>query len=143
MGLIEELTDYMEWPVIVVWFFIAVGVAFVVINNSNVTLDFVKDLSNACLTISSISLATILAFFAIIATKMNSGQIKKLPIGLIIIPILGAFLGLFALYFAYFNLNSAKILLAISMEFTVGNFLVLYSLVEKQKSLKWFGSPDN
>jgi len=138
MGWMEKVTQYMEWPVIFFWIILAAGVAFVITMNPNITIDFIKDLSNACITISSIALATILAFFAIISTKMKTEQIKKLPIGLIIIPIFGAFLGLFALYFAYFNLNSAKILLAVSMEFTVGNFLVLYSLANKEKFLKWF-----
>lgn len=124
--------------IIIVTIYIAIAflTAIEIINNPIEDPNYVRDLSDACITVSSIFLASILAIFAIITTikQTLTMKISILPI----LPIIGILSGLFAIYFS-FDTNTilqAKKSLAFSMEFTIGSFIVTYLLLDWQKLFK-------
>ncbi|MGA2934396.1 MAG: hypothetical protein ABSD81_04510 [Methanomicrobiales archaeon] len=90
----------------------------------------VKDLINTCITVLSIAIATILAYTAIIETRSPGSVKNNLIIFSMIIPIIGILFGLFSLYYSYFSetFELGKILLAVTMELTIGSILLLLLL---------------
>ncbi len=130
---------------IIVWLIFAVITALVIATTPLITFcyphNLIKDMASICINVSSFALATILAICAIIAARPNS-NINNLPIMLAFIPILGIFSGFLALSFSYFsdNFDFAKLLFALTIEFTIGNFLVFYLILNKQNLLKMLAS---
>jgi hypothetical protein len=124
--------------IVIIWLYIAVEIAVIIISNPLITYDspvgLVKDLATASITVSSIVLATILGICAIIANKSE----EHLPIQVSILPILGIVCGLFALYFSFFesDFSKAKSLLAVSLELTIGSFMIIFILLNSDRYFK-------
>jgi NADH:ubiquinone oxidoreductase subunit 6 (subunit J) len=119
--------------VTIVWFAVFVLIPFSISFNpnftqTNATLDMIRNLDNACITISSIILAAILAIMTILITKdpkLSGDQFLDISS----IPFFAIVCSLFSLYLTYFDFNNAKLLLALSMEFTIGGIFALYFIL--------------
>jgi len=123
--------------VTIVWLvvFVLIPIHIVIYPNfseSNSTFEMIRGLDNACITVSSVIIATILAMMAIIITKVPNIVIYRL-LDVSAIPFFGIVTGLFSLYLSYVDFNSSKLLLAFTMEFTIGGIFVLYLILTLKK----------
>jgi len=104
------------------------------------TYEMIRSLDNSCITILSIILATILAMMAIIITKVPKVDIYRL-LDISAIPFFGIVTGLFSLYTSYFDFGTSKILLAATMEFTIGSIFALYVILTLKRKQFFEDSP--
>jgi hypothetical protein len=123
--------------VTVVWLgvFILIPIHIVIYPNFSETastFEMIRSLDNACITVSSVILATILAMMAIIITKVPKIDIYRL-LDVSSLPFFGIVTGLFSLYLSYFDFSSSKFLLAFTMEFTIGGIFALYLILTLKK----------
>ena len=136
----EKLPFYITWGVVIIWILLAVIFAIVIIMDPRITYDkpsgFIGGLSTACITISSIILAAIYAIITIIGVRSPEKVKKYVPFS--IIPIVGISLGLFSLYFSFFEntFPTVKFLIAFSMGFTIISFIVVYLITNKLQYLE-------
>lgn len=121
---------------IVVSIAIIVGVYLYIqllVTNSEQWLDMIRSMDNACITVSSITLAT---FFAIMALMVSRRPDKSLPwwVFTMAIPSLGgALTGLFSLFFSYnpsvITFDASKNLLVLAMGFTIVSGVLLFIIM--------------
>jgi hypothetical protein len=137
MAILEFINKITGIAITIIWIFVAFYIAFITIVSKDITFNnpqnFINSISNACITVSSITLAAIFAIIAIIETKSPEKAAKLMPISAI--PIFAIILSLFSLYFSFFesSFQSAKGLLAGAMELTVASIIILYIMVDKVK----------
>jgi uncharacterized membrane protein YdcZ (DUF606 family) len=124
-----------------VWMVIAIAIGITITFNPSINQDFIKTMSDACITVSSIFLASILAIFAIISTKSK----KRIPVEVTTLPIFGIITSLFSLYFVYLEnyLSTARGLIALSMELTIGSFLAITLLLNYEDFFQEYSIQDN
>ena len=81
----------------------------------------IRDLSNACITICSITIATILGIMAIITTRSTNNKIQYPLIDIIIFPIYGVLFGFLSIYTSYFEdyFYTSKFLNGITIMLTI------------------------
>ncbi|MGD0080226.1 MAG: hypothetical protein ABSB80_06225 [Methanoregula sp.] len=107
------------------------------IATSNITytfpLGYINEIANACILVSSITLATIYAIITIIVTKPSKNCPNFVPVS--IIPIVGIITGVLALTLSPFSDTFvwAKNVLVISVIFTFSGFTILYLLMFQVK----------
>jgi len=124
----------------IVWFVVLVAVpVFIFIypnfsQPSDATLDMFRSLDNACITISSVILATILAIMTILISKDSPFSSYKL-LDISSLPFFAIVTGLFSLFMTYFDFNSARLLVALSMEFTIGSIFALYLIISLKRTI--------
>lgn len=110
------------------------------INNSQNSLDMIRTLDNACITISSITVAAIIAIMTIIATRSPQKPIKWTVFSIATPSIIGVLTSLFSLYFSYDTrtFDASKTLFALTMGFTIVGIFVLFFIInyEKDKFLR-------
>ena len=77
----------------------------------------------------------ILAIMAIVITKDSTAS-GNILLDISVIPFFAIVASLFSLYLSYFNFDNAKLLLALSMEMTIGAIFVLYLILtfEREKN---------
>lgn len=134
--LIERIGKTATIIMVLLYIAVAFSTAIIIINNPAEDPNFIRELSNACITVSSVFLASILAIFTIITTTKHTlaKRISFLPL----LPIVGILSGLYAMYFSFDpnTISQARTFLAFSMEFTVGSFVVTYLLLDWGKLFK-------
>lgn len=127
---------------VIVWLIFAAITAVVIAFSPGITfsnpLGLIKDISTVCINISSFVLATVLAICTIIAATHPEKSIKDIPLHAAFVPVFAIAFGLVALSFSYFEntFEYAKYFFAITIELTIGNFLVLYLILNQQNLLK-------
>ena len=128
-------SDKVKGALVLVLLGTAVIIALAIAFNPDITInkpvDLVKDLDTVCITVLSITMATILAFVAIIETRASKSPTDKFPIIIMVVPILGIFTGLMSLYLSYFSysFDMGKLLLAVTMELTISSIFGLFLLL--------------
>lgn len=118
--------------VIIVGLYIFVSTS---VTNTKNWLDMIRSVDNACITISSITLAAIIAIMAIIAAKNPDKPIKNTVFYMAIPSIIGSITSLFSLYFSYnpVTFDASKDLLSLSMGFSVISLLILLIIMNFEK----------
>ncbi len=117
-------------------------------NQSSQSIDMIRTVGNAILTVSSIILATILAIMTIAMTSSTysdltppnstAPQSKTFPESLLYlaaIPIFGIILGLFSIFISYFNFDIAKVIFGLGMEVTIAEIFTLFVLFVNIKTI--------
>ena len=133
--------------VFIIGLIVAGIVASQIANSINITFNtpegYILGMANACITINSIALATILAVIAIIASVKQTMKASRQYLVLSLIPIIGIGCALFSLNYSYFDstFDMAKELLAASIEISIASIFVVYLLLAKL-SLPPVGSED-
>lgn len=108
---------------------------------SNPLIDFknygvmIRDLSNACITICSITIATILGVMAIISTRSTYNKTHSSLIDIIIFPVYGILFGFLSIYTSYFEeyFSTSKFLNGITIMLTITSILVIYIIFTFKK----------
>ena len=122
----------------IVWISVAILIPVHVViyptfTNTSSTYEMIRNLDNACITVSSVIIASILAMVAIIVTKVSNKIIYRL-LDVSAIPFFGLICGFFSLYLSYFDFNNSKFLLALTMEFTIGGIFALYLILTLKRN---------
>ncbi|HVP25147.1 MAG TPA: hypothetical protein VMS81_04120 [Methanomicrobiales archaeon] len=132
---------------IVFWIIIAASTAFQIITNPDITFEthagMIQELSSICITINSITLATLAAVFSIIVIRKPDISIAHIPAEYASIPIDGILISLMTTFFGHMkdDFEISKWLLGIAIMFTVVGIIALYVMFRWQK--EWlFAPPD-
>lgn len=123
--------------VVGIWIIIIILIPVFIVLNQNFTesdkiIGMIQTLDNACLTVSSVVLAAILAIVTLMVDKPANKKIDGV-LNLAILPIAAIICGLFSLFTSYFDFNHSKFLLAVTMEFTIAGIVGLYLLFTYKK----------
>ena len=143
-GLLESLSNVLKNVIILIYIVVIIvtGIFIVImVPSTSASLELIQNVDNACLTISSISLAAILAIIAIIVTRSPAKSVKPSIFYRAIPSIGGALTALYSLLFSYSGIYDAgKNLLTLSMAFTVLSLLMLFIIFNFEKD-KFFAGP--
>ncbi|HVN65497.1 MAG TPA: hypothetical protein VMT31_02645 [Methanomicrobiales archaeon] len=124
---------------IVFWILLAATTAFQIITNPDITFEthagMIQELSSICITINSITLATLAAVFSIIVIRKPDISIAHIPAEYASIPIDGILISLMTSYFSHMKEDFviAKWLLGIAIMLTVVGIIALYVMLRWQK----------
>lgn len=137
-GFIKTGLSYFKYLFIAVWLVFSFLTFYFIVNSDisfNSPPNFIQEMVITCITISSIVIAAIIAYYAIITQKMEIVDIGRISMDVLFIPVLTVFFGLFSLYFSFFEeyFIWAKNLFALTMELTITNFLILYLITKSVK----------
>lgn len=120
--------------------FLLLGISMSVFVAASPTINFensaamIHDLANACITISSIILATILAITAILINRKSAKSLTIWLINTCSLPIFGIIFGLISLFYSYIEgfFQYAKTTLVLSIMFTILGILAIYIVLERK-----------
>jgi len=133
---LQGISDCMKAITIVIFAFVIILTWIWIILTVNAATQsvMIQTVDNACLTISSITLAAIIAIIAIIVARAPEKPIKYTVFYFAIPSIAGALTGLFSMLFSFMSLyDPAKNLFALTIGFTVVSLVILFIIMNFEK----------